>query len=321
MVLMGNLDLRPFDFLRIHTSGKLSYPIANGASWDFGWTLSELYLDYQSPGLISAKMGRYSLAWGNARILGCADLPNRSIATSDLASSTDILPAWLTGNDPALWLKASLPLGSFTSTFLTSLPNTVDAGPSTMGIGSLNELVVGKAYFSLAGWYRYNLTPRLAASVKTSLWGVDLFMDTTLSFPDSGSPIPCATAGLYYQTTTGQDLKVTAELRWNGEKPGTVALMQDAVVIGGLSYALALVWSSVGGAPISLGGTWYHDWTDGSGALVPSLSADIGPLLSVKAFLPLLYGEAGTAYRKNPPSETQGFYAGLGLVLVLKTSF
>jgi hypothetical protein len=70
-----------------------------------------------------------------------------------------------------------------------------------------------------------------------------------------------------------------------------------------------------------MGGTWYQSWEDGSGAIVPSLSMDIMPLVSLRTIFPLVYGTSGTDYRTNPPSEAAGFVVGFGVFIVLNTSF
>ena len=324
--LKSSLDLRPFDYFRLHGSFLLYYPTASGSTWDFSApTLSELFFDYATPGLLSLRMGRYSIAWGNARILSAANLPGRTINVATLDPTVDIRPAWLESSNPSMWLKAALPLDRITLTGIAGLPGTVGTGLSAMGYGGLVEYVTGKTCLSLAGYYKSDKSPRLAFMVKTSGMGIDFFVDSSVSipdFPEFSSPLTVVTGGLYYQTSSGPDIKVSAEIRYNGETvAGSGSLVADAQPIGGFSSAAVLAWTHVGGTPCTVGGTWYQSWEDGSGALVPFLSINIMPLVSIKAILPFVYGSDGSEYRETPPTEAAGFIAGFGLFVVLQTSF
>lgn len=318
--LKTSVDLRPYDYLRVHGSGYLTYPTMVDSKYDFGLSLREFFLDYANRGNLAVRLGRYSLSWGNARILDIADLPNRAIDTSDISDSVEFLPSWLTGSTPSLWLKAALPVGVFTPTVITGLPITTGQGLSHLPYGLLGEFSLGKTSLGLGGYYQSNRFPRLALMLKTSFVGMDVFLDSVLTAATAG-PLFGATAGIFYQTSSGPEIKVTAETRWNGENPDGAALVNDAESIPGLSSALALAWSSVGGMPLSLGLSWYHSWLDGSGCVVPALSYSMARLVTLKAVFPWGYGAEGSVYRDNPPSEAGGVFQGLGVFLVLKSSF
>lgn len=324
--LTSAIDLRPFDYFRLHGSFLLEYPTDIDGVNDFSpLSLNELFFDYATPGLLSMRVGRYALAWGNARILSAANLPGRTVDVSVLSSSIDIKPSWLASSNPSLWLKAALPLGRLTLTGLAGLPSEVGTGLSAMGYGGLAEYVTGKTCLSLAGYYKSDRTPRIAAMIKTSAWGLDLFVDSAVSFQDFPallSPLPVVTGGLYWQTKSGPDIRVTSEIRYNGEAdPGAGTLVADALPIGGLSHVVAAAWSHVRGSTCSLGATWYQSWEDGSGAIVPSFSSNLMPLVSIRAVFPIVYGSSGSEYRKDPPAETAGYVVGFGLFVVLDTSF
>ncbi len=322
LTISPSIDVRPFDYFRLHGSGTILYPTVTSGNYAFGASLNELFFDYSAPGLLALRMGRFSTGWGNARILGIADLSNRTVDTTNLDSSISILPAWLQATQPSLWLKTTFPIGGIGFTGLVGLPANDSEGISSLGYGLLTELVKNKTCVSLAGYYKSDRTPRLAFMVKTSVKRLDLFLDTTTSFPTSGDPLLNAVGGLYWQASSGPDLKITAELKWNGENPtGSTTLVPDPIVIGGLSNALAFSWSDIGGSALSIGGTWYHSWVDNSGALCPYVDIDLGRLASIKMVFPWVYGADGSLYRSSPPGEAGGYVFGAGFVLALKTSF
>jgi hypothetical protein len=322
-VLTSSMDLRPFYYLRVHGSGVLTYPTVTSSTVSFGASLSELFLDYATMNALSVRFGKYSITWGNARILGVADLPGRTVSTSNVASSVTVLPSWLTATKPAIWLKAATPVGPFSFTALGGLPsNPEDLTLSNTGYGLLSEWVGGKTCIGLSGFYENGYTPRAALTAKTSFFGIDGFVDSTAAWADVDTVLFDVDAGLYYRTSSGPDIALTYELQWNGENiPGLGKLVADAVDIGGLSQALAFSWNKVGNSPFSVGGTFYHDWSDGSGALVPSLAMDLSPSVTCRLVFPFAYGAADSEYITNLPDETDGFSAGIGLVVLLKTSF
>lgn len=314
------VDLRPWDYLRVHGAATFSYPVSVGGAYDFGMVLNDIFFDYATPESFSVRAGRYAVSWGNARILGIADLPGRVSTMADATEDTDILPAWLTGNNPSLWFKAAIPLGHLTTSILTGLPDAPAEGISSLPYGILNEYVTGKTSLSLGGYYEDGRPLRGVFMIKTAAFGLDLFADSVLTLPSEGVLFG-ATGGLSYVTSSGPDITAIAELRWNGENPGTGSLVSDAMSIAGLSNALAVTWRSVFGLDLTLALTWYHAWLDSSGAVVPALSLGMGRLLSIKAVLPIVYGGEGTEYRVDPPSEAAGYLTGLGVFLVLNASF
>jgi len=318
--LKSSLDLRPWDYLRVHGSVLVMYPTAVGSAYDFGASISEFFVDYATKEYLSARVGRYAMTWGNARILDIVDLPGRTDNTDDFTGDTEILPSWLTGNNPNLWMKAAIPLGHLTTTMIAGLPDAVGEGLTIQPYGVINEYVTGKTSLSLGGYYQKSRAFRGVFMVKTSAFGVDLFVDSVLTFPED-EVLFAATGGLYYQASDGPEIKAIAELRWNGENPGTGSLVPDAMNIAGLSSAVALTWSSIGGSALTLGFSWYNAWVDGSGAVIPALSLGIGRLLTMKAVFPFVYGSDGTEYRVNPPSEAAGYLTGVGVFLVLNGSF
>jgi hypothetical protein len=321
-ILSGSIDLRPADYLRIHTTGALSYPMETDSVLNFGWSLSELFLDYVTPRALSVRFGKYSVTWGNARILGVADLPGRVVSASNIASSVTVLPSWLTATKPAIWFKAAMPFGPVSVTGLAGMPSKTGLGLSDAGYGLLAEWVGGKTCLGISGFYQSGYTPRAALTLKSSVLGIDCFIDSTAAWADVDEVLFDVDTGVYYKTSSGPDITCTAELQWNGERlPGQGKLVADAVDIGGLSQALALSWAKMLGSPFTVGGTWYHDWSDGSGALIPSVALDLAPSVTLRFVCPFAYGAADSEYITNLPDETGGYSAGLGVVLLLKTSF
>lgn len=318
ITLTSTIDVRPFDYLRLHESSSFTYAATDTfvPSWP-----NELFFDYSLPSGLAVRIGKYSFAWGNARILGIANIAARTIDLSDLSSDVDIEPSWLKTTKPSMWTKGVLPIGNYTATAVMSLPNATTTGLSQQGFGLLNEFILGKTSVGLSGFYQYGYTPRCALTLKTSAWNIDFFADSCLAFPTVGGALPSIVGGLYYVASSGPDIKVTAELRWNGESASSGALVGDALALGGLSQAIAGSWSSVGGSNLTLGGTWYQDWTDGSGAIVPYFSYSLAPALSLKGILPFVYGSSGSYYVTYPPSEAYGYALGGAIMLVLSTSF
>jgi len=320
--LTSTLDLRPFDYLRIHESSSIAYP---GSTFTFGFGniswFNELFFDYSLPSGFAIRMGKYGVAWGNARILSVANLPGRTVNTAAMDPEIEILPSWLQTPAPSLWLKGSLPLGSVTFTSLMGLPNAADQGISALVYAGQAEWVKGKTYIGLAGLYQQDRSPRCALMMKTSAWNIDFYVDSCLAFREGEAPLASVMGGLYYQPGTGPEIRALYELRWNGESSASGGLVSDALAQGGWSQAVGSSWSSVGGTPLDMGLTWYHYWEDNSGAVVAVLSYPMAPSLSLKALLPLIYGGSDSYYVKNPPSETYGYAAGAALMIVIKADF
>lgn len=317
------LDIRPYDYLRLHGAVAIIYPTTVNGSLLFGATIQELFFDYATQGLLSFRAGRFPVSWGNARILGVADLPGRIIDTSDLSKDVTIQPDWVAATKPSTWLKAALPIGGFSVTGLTGFPSDPDdLGFKAMAYGVLFEYQHDKSSFGLSGFYQRSYTTRAALTAKTSLLGCDLFLDGVLSLPDAASPLPSATGGLFYRASSGPEITCLLELRYNGERDAASGdLVIDAPDIGGISTAAALSWSEIGGSPLTVGATWYHAYVDHSGVVVPALSMDVARLASIRMVFPFAYGPENGEYRMKMPSESSGYALGLGVALVLKASF
>ncbi|MBL8966195.1 MAG: hypothetical protein JNG85_04240 [Spirochaetaceae bacterium] len=317
------LDIRPYDYLRLHGAVAIVYPTTVNGSLLFGATIQELFFDYATQGLLAVRAGRFPVSWGNARIIGVADLPGRVIDTSDLSKDVTIQPDWIAATKPSTWLKAALPLGGFSVTGLTGFPSDPDdLSFRAMAYGLLLEYQHEKTSFGLSGFFQRSYTTRAALTAKTALFGCDVFVDGALSFPYEATPLPSATAGLFYQASGGPKITCLLELRYNGERDAVSGdLVPDAPDIGGLSSAAALSWSEIGGSPLTVGATWYHAYADNSGVVVPALSVDVARLASIRSVFPFAYGPENGEYRKKMPSESGGFALGMGIALVLKASF
>jgi hypothetical protein len=313
-----SLDIRPTDYFRLHGTEYVYY---SKSTLDFGQSLTEFFADYLLAGTVSNRFGKYAVTWGNARLLGVANLPGRTVSATNLADEVTLEPDWDATPTPAIWFKSSLPLGSLNLTALVGMP-TSSISMTDAGYGALAEYTFGSTCLGLSAYYQNDYTPRAAFTVKSSFFGVDCFIDSTLSAPDipyDFSKIYFASSGgAYYRTKTGPDITYIAELRWNGENEvGKGKLVTDALTIGGWASGAAVSWASVGGSSFSLSGEWFHDWNDSSGAIVVACSYDLKDSLKVSLGIPFVYGESGSEYVTNPPSEAQGFVAGAGLVVTL----
>jgi hypothetical protein len=317
--LTSTLDVRPFDYFRMHESSSINYPGGNYA-FNISW-LNELFFDYAFPSGLYFRLGKYAVSWGDARILSVANLPGRSVNVANLDPSVEILPSWLQSPTPSLWLKGAIPFGNYTATGLMSLPGAANQGLSSLAYGLLNEYVIGKTYLGIAGFYQNGKTARASFMVKTSKWNTDFYLDSSLAFPLGAAIIPSAVLGLYYKANEGPEIKITAELCWNGESTALGGVFGDALPLGGLSQALALSWTSIGGSRLGLGYTWYHAYIDGSGTMVLYASYSLGHEMSLKSLFPFVYGPADGYYVKNRPSETFGYALGAAPMLILSLSF
>jgi hypothetical protein len=329
LTLTSTVDLRPFDYLSVHESSYVSYPNTSVYPYDFNLDINsivwfnELFVDYALPSGPSVRMGKYGLSWGDARILGVANLPERVINTANLVPSVEVLPSWLESPTSSIWVKGALPVGNFSATGLIGLPSGSYQGLSVLPCGALAEYTAGKSYLGLSGMYEDGRTPRTALMLKTSRWNMDFFVDSCFAFSSQAGVVPSAVTGIYYAPATGPDIKLTAEWCWNGEvSPSGQSVLQDALAsCGGMSQAVAIAWSSVGETNLTIGGTWYQSWSDGSGAVVPALSYSIAPGVTLKGVYPFVYGPANGYYVNNPPAEANGYALGGSLMLVLKQSF
>ncbi len=308
------VDLRPTPELRLSATMSYNFPT-------IGTQLSELIIDYSVLNSVFFRLGIFDTTWGNSQFFQFTNLPSRS------------LPGWGISNEP-LWqqtniitktpqsvlpvnAKMDIPIGLSNLTFLArfdmanyGFPDTNAPDPKFAGYGVHYTVPIGPMEWSIAGFYQYLLNPRTSLGLKTSIWGFDFSVESTLAFPvglsksgvswrstaGGGIPIgaderiyPTVVAGLSREWTDAH-IKFYGEYAFNGERDPGISWLDDATGPGGHNSAMVLRFGNLFGSPLSLNALWQHNWSDGSGLASLLMELSPAPLATLQMGPVLVYG-------------------------------
>jgi hypothetical protein len=209
-------------------------------------------------------------------------------------------------------------MGFTTLTFLArfdllnyGFPDQTAPNPKYAGYGLEYDLVTGPIEWSLGGFYQWELTPRSLLSMKTSLLGFDLSVETTMAFPvtfsSSGvSPIATSGGGIFvggtlqriYPTAvigisrewSDAGIRVYAEYGYNGERDPGVSWLSDETGPGGHNTAIGARFANLGQSGVTLNLLWQQNWSDWSGLVGPFIELSPVGLTTIQVGLPFLWG-------------------------------
>jgi hypothetical protein len=250
--------------------GELSVPSAlPGGSFEVTPTVSidELYCDYTLLDLVFFRIGRSGFSWGQGRIFTPGDLVSSS--AEGISLRVDF---------PTLLSGASL---------VAITDSTIDTAEPVfpqIGLGAKTDIVLGPVLTTAAAFYKLNEGGRILASLKTVVWGIDLFSDAIFHVDLGFFRFQCV-AGFYWEAMGG-DLRIYGEYQYDGETAGGMDH----------TFALAVGLRDMFGSRIDGGLSFFHTLLDQSGSLLLGFRFRPFPLVAVDIGVPFAYGPDGSRY-------------------------
>ncbi len=263
-------DVRPNSYARVHGAFSVDYP-------EFLPAVAELFFDYDLEGLVYARFGRQTLSWGAGRFYRDANL--------------------VAGAEEGVALKATVPLGALNlQGVVVDRPawhpgsDVPDAGQ--LGYGGLLDFAVGKVEASAGGFYRGAAGATYAATVKTSLAGVDLYADGVAKVARETSW--AAVAGFYWDRVD-PSVRLAGEYRF---ATGDFGAPWHAATLAALFRRFL-------GSPWNLGVRWDHDFLGMSGQVMPGLTWTPWKRVTVALAAPVAYGGAVVEYEDETDASSR----------------
>jgi hypothetical protein len=315
--LVANLgfEVRPASELRVR--GTLSYYFPNT-----GPLFSEMIVDYSLLNSVFFRIGTFSYTWGSSQFFQYANLPSRSLpewgaANVPVWEKTNLVTNTLTSTVPVS-VKMNIPFGLNGITFLArfdmanyGFPDQFTPAPKDAGYGLEYDMVTGPIEWSIGGFWQHLLTPRSLLGMKTSLWGFDVSVETTMAFPvtfslagvspssTNGGGIyvggtlqriyPTAVVGLSREWADAH-IKLYAEYAYNSERDPGISWLADATGPGGHNSAAVVRFTNLGPSGLAFNLLWQQNWSDGSGLVAPFLEISPVALTTIQIGLPVVFG-------------------------------
>jgi len=281
-------DARPDPDFRLYGYVTTSMdPLAGSYTWS-GFSIGELFIDYTWLGDVFIRMGKHSIAWGQARLFaGVTDLMADAGAGYSLRAN---LPTVLNG--------VSL-VGMINKPDVTSYQQIVYAAKA-------DEVLLG-TMLSLGARYQISEGLNALFSVKRVVWGLDLLADAVVHY-DAASLYPRVLAGFF---------KEWPEVKLYGE------YYYDGATAGGTDHTagLACGFNNIAGTPLDLGLQWIHTFYDGSGSATAGLTWKPWKYLTATLALPVAYGTDQSRYVTTSNADVSDRRLALVFGLAMDVSF
>ena len=267
-----SLDYRPDPTFHWAASLGSSIP-AGGLSWSTP-SIGSMYVDYTLLDTVFLTFGRFGASWGIGRLFGVNDL------LSPLGGSMAV--------------KAFAPVGPLAVTTVAMLAPgaaTLDAvswaGQVETSWQSLN--------FALGSLYVPKADLKFDASVKTVLWGADVFTEAKVVVPQAGitGMVPLqALAGFYWE---GGDPKFHIQGEWTASALDLTWADQ--------SVAVGFGWSSIPGTNWKPQAKVTYALIDNSFQMIFGLETDVLPHVHLTLGAPISWGDPTSRWVMATTSE------------------
>lgn len=317
------LDARPSDTFRLFAKANTAYPFydADGdkvISADEAVAIRELYADFTLSEGIYARIGKQTIAWGVGKYFSPADVLNLTPIDLDDPDAERAGPV-------ALKLHAS----GLLSNFYTYIIANEISSAADIAIAPKYETVLGSMELGVAGFYRYEMAPKLIAMATFPLGQVDLYTelvgawgsDKTYANASGGtytvknSPIFQASLGFSYKYTDplgNGTLSSSGQFWYNGEgyaDPSLAILAKNdprivakTILPGDLENpdryysALNVSFSNIFKSSVTVSASWFGALGGATGRITPSATYAFNEDFSLTAKVPINYGAAGAEF-------------------------
>jgi hypothetical protein len=322
-VLQLSLDARPVETFRLFAKAETQYPFIDADANSLidveeALKIQELYADFDIAQAVYGRVGKQTIAWGVGRYFSPADVLNLTPIDLDDPDAERTGPV-------ALKMHAS----GFLSNFYTYIIANEITSAADIAIAPKYETVLGSMELGVAGFYRYDMAPKLIAMATFPLGQVDLYTelvgawgsDKTYADGSGGtytienSPVVQATLGFSYKYTDplgNGTLSSSGQFWYNGEgyadpslailaknDPRIVAktiLPGDLVNPDRYYSALNVSFSNIFKSSVTVSASWFSAFGGATGRITPSASYAFNEDFSLTAKLPINYGAAGAEF-------------------------
>lgn len=254
-------------------SSSLDTNTAN-LTWS-AFSIGSLYFDYYGLSYMSIRAGKFTTTWGHGRIF----------TTSNVMSSSS--------NDITLRLNFPLVLQGLSFFILANSSYFTTSGStpavSEYAYGGIIDQVFGPLRVTQGVRYQKKEGLKSLSSIQGTLFGVDVFSDITLMFPQVRLDSSVS------WTFLGGAFKEYGQTKIYGE------YVFDSSTASAMDHTLAFVFlqRSLWGKPIDGGFKWEHTFYDNSGQITPGFTWRGLPNGSIQMALPITYGPEASRYVTN----------------------
>ena len=306
-----SLDLPISKSLRVHTAFYFSLPD------DPVFSIKEFYFDYSFRDIVFVKGGLYEINWGISRFYPFTNLPALVPANRDNWGDSYII-------------KMSVPrgIGGFDFIMMTRggfMDNKTAPLLEEFAYGMKYNLALEFLDLDAGILYYRDLPIRLFVSLKTTLWGIELYSEGLAAFSfDSGFSFRASGNIGFLRDFFKNKLTLYAELYYNGEsnvawwRPKTELLEESQVdLYEGFNAALAFI-VRPGVLGMRIFGQALYTYKEQSVWLVPGVSIKPGNI-TVSLSVPMALGKRTDTgdrtnyYRNNTDQRNRPFSVLLGI--------
>ncbi len=322
-VLQVNLDARPVDSFRFFAKAETEYPFIDAnidglIDVEEALEIQELYADFNIAKGVYGRVGKQTIAWGVGRYFSPADVLNLTPIDLDDPDAERTGPV-------AFKLHAS----GFLSNFYTYIIANEISSVADIAIAPKYETVLGSMELGIAGFYRYDMAPKLIAMATFPVGQVDLYTEfvgawgSDKTYADSSggtytienSPVIQATLGFSYKYVDplgNGTLSSSGQFWYNGEgyaDPSLAILAKNdprivakTILPGDLKNpdryysALNVSFSNISKSSVTVATSWFGAFGGATGRITPSASYSFNEDFSITAKVPINYGAAGAEF-------------------------
>ena len=307
------LDARVDRTFRFFGALRMAYP-------ELDVRVDELFCDYVFLNTLFLRAGRQRVTWGASQFFRNANLPARlPDGPRGFVADGDRNSDGIDDGD-SIALKMTVPFGVSGLTGLVVARNgyfedSDQPGFRELGYGGLLDLSFAGGEVVLGSFFQRELGTRGYLSGKTTLWGVDLYGEALLT-----DRLEFAVGGGLVWEALGSRLIVAAEYLYNGETRDLTRMDSDLPIPRGHTAVVRAGLKDFPFAKSRIGAEWKHNFSDGSGTVIPAFSVETFAHLRLSLAVPLVYGpEAGYFVVENPDLRDRRL--ALALLATLSASF
>jgi len=297
-----SLDYRISPELRVLQKFSMTFP-------ELDFRVEEIFADYSLKDILYFRMGRQRITWGFSPNFPFTNLPARipDLYTVPGAEEID------SSTPDSFAFKVNLPIGiggiealAFTRTGFWEGQDYPSVGE--IGIGGKGNIALSWIDLTAGGFYLPELGPRAYYSFNTTFWdNLQLYSEGLLSFDkpallsafSSGFVETSFSAGVLLELFSGR-LQLNGEYYYNGETEDLTLKNTTFPLFEGHNLAFNLRLKTAN-KKVQFSSQLKYNLTEDSGILIPTVSMDLLPNLTVVCALPCILGSDSGGYAAENP--------------------
>ncbi len=280
-----NFDARPNPVFRVNGTVTSSLdPMAGSKTWS-EITLSQLFCDYIFQDFIFIRLGHHTMSWGQGRLFNPGNFMSDS---SSSLSMRAVIPSWLSGV-------------SFSALAYDSIKSY-----KQLAAALKTDIVIGNLLVSPGLKYRDVDGLKGLLSLKTTVWHVDLLLDSIITYKESA--VSYAFLGGFFREWNNFVLYG----EYYGKLEADSAYLQDV--------GLVMAFNNIFGTSMDCALKWFHCISDSSGSVLGGITWTPWKLIKISIGIPIYYGREDGIYIMNNPDPSDRKIS-LALLVELAGSF